>query len=408
MRTLSIILGLGMLINAPRASENWKREVVFGTICRYMIQFPPGQDSGTLDEVTIISDSLRAFLLKYNVELLRKGFPNFNLADTIGIVPETGDTVELADFSKVFVARFPVGSDIPKIAKEMTLLGSITHAEPNCGVELDGVWPNDSLFRARRGSQSRWPGSRCQWPLYNDGPDSVGFKPGADIKAADSLNQAAWDIFRGSDWVRVGILDDGVWLDHPDLKGRVSGDNNPEGGHGTMVAGIIGAKTDNDTGVAGIDWHAQLISRAITLTDPAHCASAINTAVLDDGCDILNMSWHNPTYSITVRRALANAYKLNRVSVVAMGDRPFNYPVAFVQGIIAVGGSTPWDTTMERSWRGPYIDVAAPGCRLFIQLVQPICIVNLTLEELQLLRLMLQVWQAFLRDTDMVPSLMTI
>jgi len=187
----------------------------------------------------------------------------------------------------------------------------------------------------------------------------------ADIDAPE-----AWGIFKGSSNIKIGIIDGGVENWHEDLSGKVSGDTGwGWNGHGFHVAGIAAANTDNSVGIAGVDWNAMINSQRIDGGDIPDAYDAIMDAV-NAGCHILNNSWRlvdgsgNPMYSTTIRRAFANAYKLNRVAVVAMGnegDDVTQYPAGFGQGIIAVGATDKWDVKATFSSTGNHIDVVAPG-----------------------------------------------
>ena len=93
---------------------------------------------------------------------------------------------------------------------------------------------------------------------------------------------SAWQITTGvGNSVKVGIIDCGVDASHPDLEDKVtngiriyhSGFDNTTGatddqiGHGTMIAGIIGAKTNNNLGVSGVNWNVDIVS--INVYDPS-------------------------------------------------------------------------------------------------------------------------------------------
>ncbi len=82
--------------------------------------------------------------------------------------------------------------------------------------------------------------------------------------------------------------------------------------------------------------------------------------------DIMNHSWGGPQYKTIIRQAFAYAYKMNTVNSVAMGNdfnngNPTNFPAAFGQGIIAVGGTQNNDVKSPFSQTGNHIDVVAPG-----------------------------------------------
>lgn len=153
-----------------------------------------------------------------------------------------------------------------------------------------------------------------QWYLSNDG-SIQGATLDADIDADE-----AWDYETGSSSTKIGILDSGIptevyhghgWpLVHPELdnSNRVilgwSGFSQgslrwrDQMGHGTHIAGIIGAETDNDNGIAGIDRNAQLyISQVFIPVDSppySEVTGDLQGAIIDAvdaGCQILNASW---------------------------------------------------------------------------------------------------------------------
>src|SRR5439155_5568247 len=122
---------------------------------------------------------------------------------------------------------------------------------------------------------------------------------------------AAWDRTTGSDGQVLAILDSGVDLDHPDLAGRllpgwdfVNNDNVPadDNGHGTMVAGVAAARTNNERGVAGVAWRGWIMPVKVLdangeATD-ANIAAGITWAV-DHGADVINLSLGGPGASTT-------------------------------------------------------------------------------------------------------------
>jgi len=306
-----------------------------------VIQMPHGRAEAGIDELTISIPGIRTALSKINAEQVSKAFKDFNLADTLGVA-RTGEIVRLADLSNIYKIRLPKGANILKAAAELVRFPEIIYAEPN-GTVAPAVMPNDPHFQ-----------NGDQWNL--DQPNDH------DIDAPE-----AWDITTGSSATKIGIIDGGVLGSHEDLNGKVSGDAGwGWNGHGFHVAGIAAANTNNNKGIAGVDWNARLISQRVDNTDDEGTYYAIMDAV-NAGADILNNSWGlSPLgrYSTTVRLAFSNAYKLNRVAAVAMGNDASSqtlYPAGFGQGIIAVGATDAGDNHAGFSNTGNHIDVAAPG-----------------------------------------------
>ena len=197
----------------------------------------------------------------------------------------------------------------------------------------------------------------------------------------------AWDISTGSSTIRVGIIDSGIDITHPDLQDRVnvtlsqsfvshtSPFEDPVG-HGTHVAGIIGANGNNGIGITGVCWAVELVSLRVTdergnLIDDALVA-AINSAN-DKGIDILNISLgtDNSDYKQRIKNAINN---FDGLVVCAAGnsvsstDKLSNrasgsiYPADIqANNLICVGASTHADTKWAKSHYGTTVDIFAPG-----------------------------------------------
>lgn len=235
----------------------------------------------------------------------------------------------------------------------------VAYAEKNFDPELSQeIIPSDALFN-------------FQWYMKNTGSLGGGTS-GSDIKAT-----YAWRIFTGNPVVKVGIFDVGVYISHPDLYPRISGDLYNNGNvcwnsHGTHVAGLIGAKANNGFGVAGVDWNCQLVSKQIFnqygWMGDVNATNKIINAV-DNGVHIFNHSWGGSgVYStITLQLAFVYAYKMNRLSVCAAGNNgfyynpPVQYPAGFQDFVLAVG-ATDWDDNRAPySYHGWNVKVVAPG-----------------------------------------------
>ncbi|WP_018529349.1 MULTISPECIES: S8 family peptidase [unclassified Streptomyces] len=111
----------------------------------------------------------------------------------------------------------------------------------------------------------------------------------------------AWDTSKGDDTV-IAVVDTGVDLGHPDLKGRlvdghdfVDNDDEPKdlNGHGTHVSGIAAAHTDNGVGIAGGAPGAKIMPVRVLGADGSGTNDNINKGIkwaADHGADVINLS----------------------------------------------------------------------------------------------------------------------
>ncbi len=172
-------------------------------------------------------------------------------------------------------------------------------------------------------------------------------------------------------------------------------DPNSYAGHGTSVAGLVGAITNNNKQVAGVMWNCKIMPIKMvgggsftvsypfgstvlnysTTAFPGDVANAIDYAV-NNGAHIINLSYgfHGlgfPLNDIVLRmpllfQSLNNAYLNNVVTCAAMGneyqsDNSTSYPAGFSEQVIAVGAT---DRSRARAYfsnTGPHISVSAPG-----------------------------------------------
>lgn len=191
--------------------------------------------------------------------------------------------------------------------------------------------------------------------------------------------EPGWDITRGDAGVVVAVVDTGVDLDHPDLAGNVvSGYNviSPAGfpqddhGHGTHVAGIVAAVTDNGVGVAGVAGGCRIMPVKVLNnvgegTD-FDVATGIQWAV-GNGAGIINMSLGGPDYSYALAEAVDYAYGKNVLLIAAAGNDGMGsilYPAAFPR-VTAVGATDSADRLASFSNYGDVLDIVAPGVSVF-------------------------------------------
>lgn len=218
------------------------------------------------------------------------------------------------------------------------------YAEPNY-LLLPNRRPNDSMY------------GRYQWNLPMIGMEK------------------SWEISQGSSDVIVAIVDTGIDMKHPEFNGKlvdgynVIADNKrpmDDNGHGTHVAGVIAAKTNNKNGIAGMSWNSKLMPVKAIGADGSGTAFDIAQGIIwatDHGADVINLSVGNYTSSAELKNACRYAFDHNVVLVAATGndntDQP-GYPAAYseVMGVSAIDHNK---RRADFSNFGDYVDVVAPG-----------------------------------------------
>jgi serine protease len=196
---------------------------------------------------------------------------------------------------------------------------------------------------------------------------------------------AGWDVTTGSPTVLVAIVDSGFDLLHPDAPAnlRLGCDyvrwrsiapagacppvRDDEHGHGTHVAGIVGARQNNALGVTGLG--PNLTVMVIRVADATGTASMSDVAqaireAADAGARVVNLSLGGTSSTTTLERAVADARERGLVLVAAAGNEgqrgsPVTYPAAY-PGVLAVGATTVDDRRAAYSNVGDYVGLVAP------------------------------------------------
>jgi subtilisin family serine protease len=262
----------------------------------------------------------------------------------------------------------------------------IEYIQPNYTISLNATVPDDSSFNQL-------------WGLDNTG--QTGGTPDADIDAPE-----AWDIETGNNVV-VGVIDTGVDYSHPDLNDNMwtnpgetpgnevdddgngyvddyygydfindDGDPFDDYGHGTHVAGTIAAEGNNDIGVTGVSWSAEIMALKIFdasgFTDEFSAIQAVEYATIM-GAKLTNNSWGGGGYSQALYDAIANAGEAGQLFIAAAGNysnnndvNPF-YPASYdLDNIIAVAATDHNDQLSNFSHGGATsVDIGAPGSNIY-------------------------------------------
>lgn len=186
---------------------------------------------------------------------------------------------------------------------------------------------------------------------------------------------AAWDTTVGASSVSVAVIDSGVSTSHPDLSGKVlpgydffngDADATDDNGHGTAVAGITAAATNNAIGMAGVSWNSMILPVKALGADGSGSYSAMANGITwatDKGARIINLSLGGTSSSRALQDAVNYAWSRNVIVVAAAGNNGNStllFPAA-CNNVVAVSATDSADSRPTWSNFGSYVDVSAPG-----------------------------------------------
>lgn len=366
------------IINDDSRQDNIYREVI--------IKFT--------EDKSINSPNIKKLNEKYHIHSIEKVFTN----------------CEDTSLDNIYLLLVPEKSNINVVIKDFLSLPDVEYAESNYvrkpislaasnnqekNSDVQKVYPYLNQMDIPND-----PDFEKQWSLDNTG--QTGGSPDADIDAPE-----AWEIETGNPEIVIAIVDSGIDYTHPDLAGNIwinndeipdndidddnngfvddyygydftgRGDPDPKDtlGHGTHCAGVAGAVTNNNLGIAGVCWNCKLMSvRVFQNTSAAWSwtANGIRYAA-DNGAHVISMSfgWYDP--ADVLKDAIDYAYDKGTILVAAAGNEGVMsqlYPAAY-ENVIAVAATDHNDQRMNRyderfdmefmSNFGFWVDVSAPG-----------------------------------------------
>ncbi len=314
---------------------------------------------------------------------LQKAVPLCELAN----IAQTPGATSL---SNLFKLNFPPEQNLDEILQAYRNRPEVEYAQLNHVFKLRRV-PNDSLFTEQINLQV--VRAEQAWEVQLGSPDvvigvidtgidydhvdlrdAVWINPGEDL---DGNGRADSTDINGIDDDRNGFIDDIRGWDFTDAPSFPDGgdfetpDNDPfdENGHGTSVAGIIGATGDNGSGIAGLAYGCRVMAlragTALGFLEEDDVASAIVYAV-ENGARIINMSFGDTVASPLLRDVMKYAYSRGVVLVASAGNSAtdlIHFPSGFAE-TISVGATNSEDRLAGFSNYGSSVDLVAPGVNI--------------------------------------------
>ena len=330
-------------------------------------------------------------------ELIVRFKKGLSKEEMLALIAKTGARVKThIEALNYYVLSLPSHLSVNEALRWFRQQGLVDQAQPNYLIPVKAI-PNDPLFSK-------------QWALHNTG--QTGGTDDADIDALE-----AWDIEQGKTEVIIAIIDTGVDYAHEDISANIwqnpgeipdnefdddgngyiddtigwdfvdsfegaahededfeTPDNDPmdRHGHGTQVAGIAGAVTNNGLGIAGVAWNCKIMPARAGYKTPSgdgvlesdDAARAIIYAA-ENGAKVINLSWGDYQKSNLIEDAMTFAIDKGALICAAAGNEYSNsliYPAASDNtAVLAVGATDNNDQKPSFSSYGDWVDVSAPG-----------------------------------------------
>lgn len=306
------------------------------------------------------------------VNLEQAGFITADMVSEFGIteIEKPFWRAKSIDIQTIYLLKFTEAEKVYDLIRQLQDSEFIEYAE-QVPIHKTTLTPNDLGANNSNGGQ---------WYLHR-------------IKA-----QAAWDISTGSSAITVAIVDDAVKADHPDLApsiwvntDEIPNNNIDDDGngyvddvngydvadddnivlpniaamsHGTHVAGISGAATNNGVGIASIGYNLKIIP-----VKSSNQQSVVTNGydgiiyAADVGADVINMSWGGSGGGQTGQNIINYAVNRGCIMVAAAGNDNVTtafYPANYTN-VISVASTTTTDAKSSFSNYGNWIDISAPG-----------------------------------------------
>jgi len=260
------------------------------------------------------------------------------------------------------IVRVPNGETVSSLIAQYQQSGLVEFAEPDYLGQVYGTTPNDPAFT----NGTLW---------------------GLNVISAP----AAWDVLTSASNIIVAVVDTGVRYSHEDLASNMwvnpgdgshglnviagSNDPNDDQGHGTSVAGVLGAVGNNDKGVTGVAWQVQIMAckcfNNLGIGSVSSVVAGMDYAQTN-GAHIINASWGFPA-SLALSNAVYSLRDSNIIVVAASGNTATDidvnptYPASYhFDNIVTVADTTRTDTLATASNFGATsVHLAAPGEQIY-------------------------------------------
>lgn len=353
-------------------------------ICVKLDKVLPGLEYGDQIEFTGVKILDNLFII-HDVQAIT---PRFKLNSAI-------KQEDLPELSSIYLLELGPETDMWELIRDLSALNMVLYAEP-VGLDYMDAVPNDSLYanlhhlpqiqaeeawdihQGEQGTETIVIGivdSGVEWThpdLAANIHQNLGEDADGDGQVVE-LIAGSWsfdpDDVNGIDDDGNGYVDDFVgWNMFADGEGAQNNDpSEPSGSyHGTHVAGLAAAVTNNSEGIASISWNVEYMPTSHGYEDGGpHIYSGYQGIIYhaENGADIINNSWGGGLYAQAAAEVLEYAQGLGSIVFASAGNSGGNYPhyPSDYPGVISVAAMDPGDFLASYSNYGAGVDISSPG-----------------------------------------------
>lgn len=293
-------------------------------------------------------------LKTYGVTSLEKLFPTEQKPlRARSIKSPQGTSITLPRIDNIYRISIPTNdktqvappTNIFQLIEELKALPEVEYAEPNYIYSIDNMQPVGDILTSEDVAKLQTSVQKSKKNVFTPNDPLYAQQWYIPAVKADSV----WQQTTGDSTQVIAILDTGVDWNHPDLKNKIwtnpnpnsspdangvvndirgwdyiNNDNNPmdDNSHGTHVAGIAAAETNNGIGIAGVNWKAKIMPLKVFQSSGRGDAATIAKGIIyasTHGATVINMSFGSYANSLAMEDALANAYATT-ILVAAAGN----------------------------------------------------------------------------------------
>lgn len=315
-------------------------------------------------------------ILNPQVQLLDASADLLGQATLLAADSERAELLPLAEDIGIYKAN-----DLSDI-QNLVWSGQVQLAEPDYQAELleldlaDPAHPNDDYFVSNYQFNLTHINAQAAWDagLTGEGVTVAVIDSGLNISHLDvpvKVGRGRYYFYREEEGGRYDFTIDGVTRYY----NYYSNDNIVDDrGHGTMCAGIIAANTNNADetytgGIAGLAPNVTIMPIRCFTSTPGYLGGYTSnlisgiTFAVENGADIINMSWGVRGESASLLTAITRAANAGCILIAAAGNDGTNsiqYPAAY-DSVISVGSTNKQGGLSDFSQRNAFVNVCAPG-----------------------------------------------